>query len=132
MDDLQIRHNGETYRATWLDDHGWFVEADWVKMKITPPKHGYPLTDGRLEGVPDHLSPEEAVHAYEAVRHKMVTAALESTSETPKGRLKAALENLVHEAKDAADALESLGDEGDEEMLRDEIQSAEFVLEQVD
>ena len=43
-------------------------------------------------------------------------------------RMSAALENLIREAEDAADALEDLGDDGDAGMLRLQIEQAKHTL----
>lgn len=131
MNNLQIEHNGKTWTAEWINDM-WHVGAGWMILSIAPNGDRYPITEAKFKHVPDHLDVTEAFSVFDAVRHKMISAALERRAAPPRSRLRAALHNLTREAEDAAGALESLGDPGDAGMLRGEIRDAKTTLDRIE
>lgn len=85
MDDLTIEFDGETYRLDAHSEHGdhgkWVLDCPWMDLVLRRRPGGYPaahvarLRNSRPEAH-DFKAPLDAVGAYEAVRHKCVSAVI--------------------------------------------------------
>jgi len=73
--DLKIEHHDRTWTAEWVGG-GWHLNASWLSLDVRPHGDGYPITEMKIEYVPDPLDPIGALKASEALRHKLITEAL--------------------------------------------------------